>query len=98
MAHSFLANIIGKRVAGELFALAMCHDPDSNDYRAGAAVTRISDCRAAPISAPPADISRPEPTPCRWRADRPWRAEFPAMASGSADIDSRRFSQAPPDA
>src|SRR5208282_3968800 len=66
---------------------------------AGAAHARtrgVSGYRAARISAPRADILSPARAPCRRRADRPWRAGFPATASGSADNDSRRSLSAPP--
>src|ERR1700692_663543 len=55
----------------------------------------FSDCPGARISEQHADTSPPAAKPCRRRADRPWHVEFPAMAFGSADSDSRRLSAVP---
>src|SRR5271169_1951715 len=55
----------------------------------------LSDCPGARISELRADTSPPALKPCLRRADRPWRAGFPAMASGSADSDNRRLSATP---
>src|SRR5579871_4598391 len=43
---------------------------------------QLNDCCAGQTSAQRADISPPAAKPFRHRADRPWRAGFPATASG----------------
>src|SRR5208282_536130 len=71
--------LIGNRGAGGAHANTHC----------------ISGYRAARIFVRRADILTPARAPCRRRADRPWRAGFPAMASGSADSDNRRSCSVP---